>query len=130
MLLLGSLIHALSGSHGALGASLGTLLQFIRLSSKLLPVILHRMPSSWNPDDPPAELPPYILAFVSCRLGASEACIQQLWTALGAWVWADGADILEDSAAGEEGLVDGWFTKEPDQLLCTSSLIVPSSLVV
>lgn len=92
MLSLASLIHALSASPGALGTTFATLIRFIHLSSKLMPVILHRMPSSWNANEPPAELPPYILAFVSCRLGASEDCVQTLWTAIGAWIWAEGAD--------------------------------------
>ncbi|OJT02627.1 hypothetical protein TRAPUB_6808 [Trametes pubescens] len=114
MLLLSHLFASLSATPGALSTTLGSLVQFIELAAKLQPVILHRAPLSWDSSVPPADLPSYILDFMSCHLGTSEECVQQLWTALGSTIWSTGKAVLEGAGDGGDGGADEWALEDMD----------------
>lgn len=116
MLSLGSLVYALSASPIAMTMSLSKLLSFIRLCNTLRPVILHRLPPPWDVSATPANLPRYIMSFISHRIGAPEECLQEAWTALGTWIWTMGESLLREDPTSEGE--DGWDKEEVDWLIC------------
>ena len=116
MLCLGTLVIALTEAHISPDTALATLVRFVQTVSSLRPLILHRLPSSWNPNNVPLEIAPYIRRFIGCRLGVSESSVEGLWRAVGMWVWTHGTSLL--STDGDETFQGEWDGSDAGAYIC------------
>ncbi|KAI0357589.1 hypothetical protein OH77DRAFT_1476350 [Trametes cingulata] len=107
MLSLAALLQPVVSSAAANSLSLAMFIRFIRLTSTLKPVILHRQRALKNISMAPPALPENVVTFVGCRCDLADSTVVELWAALGNWIWQYGINLLgerTEQTPDDEGL--------------------------
>lgn len=76
--------------------TLQTLLDFIRSTTSLRDVIIHKQPPSALPESVPHNLPDDVQRFLAIRLKLPIPHVNALWKALRVVIWTEGHSLMRD----------------------------------
>ena len=97
MFSLAALFQCMGSSQLLWSLDLNTVLCFIRLSTTLHPILLHRQKPSGQrsaSSTAPAQLPDSMQTFLAQSLGTSTEAVTALWTSLGTHIWDHGLGLI------------------------------------